>query len=330
MEDIYRILDVIEDSREKVLATIIRVEGSAYKKEGSSMLFFEDEKQIGMLSAGCLEMDLAIRAQEVLQKQMAISLQYDMSEETDLAWGQGAGCNGKIDILLEPVTKQLQEDLILVKNLLASNKTVSVLKKYAEMGEYLFIPSEGESFGRWTGQIPDIDFNMKSGVMGNHPIFQHTYQPKPRLIVFGAGTDAKPIVSLAAETGFSVSVYDWREELCQKKNFPAADQLFVGFPTELMKKISFSSNDFVVIMMHHFQHDQKILLSLLNEKISYLGVLGPKERTKRLLKRETVPDWIYSPMGLSIGAKGPDEIAVSLVAEMIEVWRRKSVCERVK
>ncbi|WP_042347938.1 XdhC family protein [Bacillus massiliigorillae] len=321
MEDIYRILDVIEDPKKKVLATIIHVEGSAYKKEGSSMLFFEDEKQIGMLSAGCLEIDLAIQAQEVLQKQMVISLQYDMSEETDLAWGQGAGCNGKINILLEPVTEQLHEDLILVKKLLASNKTVSVLKKY-ESGEYLFIPMDGEPFGRWSGQIPDIDYSMKSGVMGAHPIFQHTYQPKPRLIVFGAGPDAIPLVSLAAETGFSVSVYDWREELCQKKNFPVANQLFVGSPADYMKNISFSYNDFVLIMTHHFQHDQKILLSLINKRICYLGVLGPKERTKRLLMQETIPNWIHSPVGKSIGAKGPVEIAISVVAEMIEVWRK--------
>jgi xanthine dehydrogenase accessory factor len=328
MQDIHRILDVIEDSREKVLATIIRVAGSAYKKEGSSMLFFEDETQIGMLSAGCLEMDLAIQAQEVLKKQLAISYQYDMSQENDLGWGQGAGCNGTIDILLEPVTQKLQEDLNLVKKLLASNKTVIVLKKYDETVEYLFIPSEGEPFGRWSTQIPDMNFDMKSGELADQQIFQHTYQPKPRLIVFGAGDDAKSLVSLAAETGFSVAVCDWREEFCQKKNFPSADLLFVGFPTELMKRISFSSYDFVVIMSHHFRWDQKILLSLLDEKIRYLGVLGPIERTKRLLKRENIPDWVYSPMGMPIGAKGPVEIAISVVAEMIEVWR-KPVHERV-
>ena len=82
-----------------------------------------------------------------------------MSEETDLAWGQGAGCNGTIDILLEPVNGKVQEDFILVKKLLASNQTIAMLKKYPEAGEYMFIPSEGEPFGRWSGQIPEINFD---------------------------------------------------------------------------------------------------------------------------------------------------------------------------
>ncbi len=329
MEDIYRVLEMIGDTRNKALATVIRVAGSAYKKEGSQMLIFEDGTQIGMLSAGCLETDLAIQAQEVLKKQKAILLQYDMSEETDLAWGQGAGCNGTIDILLEPVNGKVQKDFILVKQLLNSNQKVVLLKKYSEVGEYLFIPSKDKAFGKWSGQIPEINFDVKSGVMADQPIFQHTYQPKPHLIVFGAGPDAKPLVSLAAEAGFSVTVCDWREEFCQKRNFPDADQLFVGFPTELMKTISISSDAFVVIMSHHFQRDQQILLSLIDKKIRYLGILGPKERTKRLLKCENLPDWIHSPIGLPIGAKGPFEIAISVLAEMIEVWR-KPVHKRVE
>ncbi|MGE8077710.1 XdhC family protein [Peribacillus loiseleuriae] len=329
MEDIYRILDMMNDSRKKVLATIIRVTGSAYKKEGSQMLFFEDGTQIGMLSAGCLEMDLAIQAQQVLKNQMAISLQYDMSEETDLAWGQGAGCNGIIDILLEPVSEIYQRDLNVVKKLLATDKTIAMLKKYPESEEYMFIPNDGEPFGRWSGQIPRINFDLKSGVIAEQPIFLHIYQPKPRLIVFGAGPDAQPLVTLAAETGFSVTVCDWREEFCQKKNFPQAARLLVDFPTKLMEKISISADDFVVIMSHHFQRDQQILLSLIDKKLRYLGVLGPKERTKRLLQCDNVPEWIHSPIGMPIGAKGPIEIAVSVVAEMIEVWR-KPVCERVE
>lgn len=322
MEDIYSILNVIEDAREKVLATVIRVAGSAYKREGSSMLFFGDGKQVGMISAGCLETDLAIQAQEVLKKQIPISLRYDMSEETDLAWGQGAGCNGIIDIFLEPVTLKLQSDLMSVKNLLASNRSVLMLKNCTTTGEYVFIPSKGKPFGQWTKKIPDIDFDVKDGMVEDSSIFQYVYQPKPRLIVFGAGPDAKPIVSLAVEIGFSVVVCDWRREFCQEKNFPEADQLFIGFPAEFMDKLSFSPYDFVVIMSHHFQHDQKVLLSLLDKKISYLGVLGPEKRTQRLLNRENIPDWIHSPMGIPIGAKGPVEIAVSVVAEMIEVWRK--------
>ncbi|MFJ7727675.1 XdhC family protein [Neobacillus sp. NPDC097160] len=323
MEDFYQILDVLDQPEEKVLATIVRVKGSAYKKEGSSMLFFADGRQIGMLTAGCLETDLAIQVKEVFAKQEAMLVQYDLFDEDDLGWGQGAGCNGTIDILIEPVTEKVKEDFKLVKTLLSQHKPVIGLKKLDDLGEYIFIEEEGEPFGNWSGRIPVIEFTSKSGVMSGAPtVFQQTVQPKPRLIVFGAGPDAIPLASLAAETGFSVVVCDWRETYCQKKYFPRAKELILGFPPKLLKQISFSPYDFVVVMTHHFQRDQEIVKMVLNKNIRYLGVLGPRERTKRLLKSEDIPNWIHSPIGAAIGAKGPVEIAVSVMAEMIEVWRK--------
>ncbi|MEH7376550.1 XdhC family protein [Neobacillus drentensis] len=330
MDDIYPILEVIDQPGQKVLATIVRVQGSAYKREGSSMLFCEDGKQFGMLTAGCLETDLTIKAQEVFIKQEAKMFHYNLADEDDMSWGQGNGCNGTIDILLEPVSEKLTEDFFVVKRSLDNCKPVIMLKKLDELGEYLFIEEEGDPFGNWSGDIPKIAFTSKSGIIpGTDSLYQHTYQPRPRLIVFGAGPDAKPLVHLAAETGFLVTVCDWREEFCQKKYFPKAEQLLLGFPKKLLKQISFSPYDYVVIMTHHYERDQEILKEVLNEHIKYLGVLGPRERTKRLLKNENVPTWIYSPMGKNIGAKGPEEIAVSIVAQLIEVWR-KPVHERVQ
>ncbi|MEH7355868.1 XdhC family protein [Neobacillus drentensis] len=329
MEDIYQILGVLDQHEACVLATIVRVKCSAYKKEGSSMLFLADGTQIGMLTAGCLETNLAIQVKEVFETQESILVQYNLFDEDDLNWGQGAGCNGTIDILIEPVTEKVKEDFQMVRTLLNSQKPVISLKKLDVLGEYVFIEEEGEPFGNWSGLIPVIESTSKIGVMSGAPtVFQHTYQPKPRLIVFGAGPDAIPLVSLAADIGFSVVVCDWRETFCQKKNFPRAEELLVGFPSKLLKQISFSPYDFVVVMTHHFQRDQEIVMKVLNQNIRYLGVLGPRERTKRLLKGDDVPNWIYSPIGAAIGAKGPVEIAVSMVAEMIEVWR-KPAYERV-
>jgi xanthine dehydrogenase accessory factor len=332
VEDFYQILNGLDHPGEKAIATIVRVKGSTYKKEGSSMLFFADGRQkCGILTAGCLEEDLAIKVKEVYKKQEAMMFQYDLSIEDDLSWGQGPGCNGMIDILVEPVTEKLKEDLYLVKGLLNLHKPVIALKKLDDLGEYVFIEEEGEPFGNWSGPLPIVEFTSKSGVFSRQDsvVFQHTHQPKPRLIVFGAGPDAKPLVSLAAETGFSVVVCDWREKYCQKKYFPAADQLLVGSPTNLLRTISFSPYDFVVVMTHHFQKDQEILIKVKKKHIKYLGVLGPRERTKRLLKSENIPERIHSPMGVAIGAKGPVEIAVSVVAQMIEIWR-KPVHERVE
>ncbi|PLS07244.1 XdhC family protein [Neobacillus cucumis] len=331
MEDFYQILDVLHYPGEKVLATIVGVEGSAYKKEGSSMLFFSDGTQIGMLTAGCLEEDLTVKAREVFKKQEAVIIQYDLYMEDDLNWGQGTGCNGTIDILIEPVTERLIEDYLMVKELLRMHKPVIALKKLDDLGEYVFIEENGEPFGNWSGPLPTIEFSSKSGPLtrDGSAVFQQTFHPKPRLIVFGAGPDARPLVSFAAEIGFSVTVCDWREALCQKKYFTGANELIIGFPADLLKQISFSPYDFVVIMTHQFKRDQELLMKIINKNIRYLGILGPRERTRRLLNGKEVPDGVFSPMGTAIGAKGPVEIAVSVLAQMIEVWR-KPVHERVE
>jgi xanthine dehydrogenase accessory factor len=316
MDDIFPILEHMECPGKKVLATIIRVNGNSYKKEGSTMLFLENGTQIGMLSAGCLEEDLAYKALEVMKTRKGRTVQYDLKEETDLMWGQGAGCNGLIEILLEPIDAQLAKDLLKLKQLLYSNLPVLHLKKD---GNYLFLPREGNPFGRWKGDYPLFKESIKSGMKGG--VFLHLYNPKPRLIVFGAGPDMRPLVKFAMETGFSTVVCDWREEFCRKMYFPEAEKLMVGFPTEVIQQISFTSYDFIVIATHHFYRDREILTLLPYDKIRYIGVLGPKERTKRLIGKMVIPFTIHSPIGLTIGAKGPMEIAISILGELIEEWR---------
>ncbi|MEH7305364.1 XdhC family protein [Neobacillus drentensis] len=330
MDDIYPILEVIDQPGKQVLATVIRVEGSAYKREGSSMLFLEYGKQIGMLAGGAVEKEVAIEAKDVFKKQEAKILHFNMSEENNPRWRKGSGFNGTIDILLEPVSEKLKEDFFVVRKSLERCKPVIMLKKLDDLGEYLFIEEEGDPFGNWSGPIPKIAFTSKSGIMtGPHSIYQHTYEPKPRLIIFGAGPDAIPLVHLASISGFSVTIGDWREEFCQKKNFPYADRILIGYPEKLLRNIAFSPYDYVVIMTHHFERDKELLKVIEKEHIRYLGVLGPQERTKRLLERETIPNWIHSPVGKSIGAKGPEEIAISIVAQLIEV-RRKPVHEKME
>jgi xanthine dehydrogenase accessory factor len=316
MDDIFPILEHIEYPGKKVLATIIHVNGNSYKKEGSTMLFLEDGTQIGMLSAGCLEEDLAYKAFEVMKTRKGRMVQYDLKEETDLMWGQGVGCNGLIEIFLEPIDAQLAMDLLKLKQLLYSNLPVLHLKK---SGKYLFLPCEGKPFGRWKGDYPLVNGSVKSGMNGG--MFHHLFYPKPRLIVFGAGPDVRPLVKFAVKTGFSTLICDWREEFCQKKYFPEAEKLMVGFPMEVIQQIRFTPYDFVVIATHHFHRDREILTLLPYEKVRYIGVLGPRERTKRLIGKMEIPSIIHSPIGLTIGAKGPAEIAISILGELIEEWR---------
>ncbi|WP_078409825.1 XdhC family protein [Priestia abyssalis] len=342
MEEIYRILDHIDSSVQRdILATIIHVEGSAYRKEGTSMLFREDGTQVGVLSAGCLEEDLSIRVQEMRAEagpQMSI---FDMRSYDDLSWGQGAGCNGVIHVLLEPVDVRLRQHLSVLKFYLQAGKTVMMVRKLTDgfaVSGYLFFVEGQLPFGEWQGTIPNEvktlqtkwkNSRHKSGLAFipelDESFYLHCFRPKPRLIVFGAGMDVVPLVKLAAQTGFSVIVCDWRPAFCRESHFPDADQLVIGFPQETVNQLQLTPDDFVMILTHQFQRDQELLQLLVKQKLRYLGVLGSKSRTSRLLGGKEIPDSIYTPVGLPIGAEGPMEIAVSIVSQLIQIYRKRDV-----
>ncbi|WCN36275.1 XdhC family protein [Aneurinibacillus uraniidurans] len=338
MDDIHRILEAIKHSSERsALATIIHVEGSAYRKEGTSMLFQESGAHIGVLSAGCLEVDLAARMDEIFDEGTPCSLVFDMRAEDDLSWGQGAGCNGVIRVLLEPIDHNLREHLGTLKRYLDSGMPVIVVKKLTpdlSVSDYVFITDHEQTFGEWQGEIPvQLKHQQKSGMeyipeLSSYS-YIHRFWPKSRFIIFGAGMDAKPLASFAADTGFSVIVSDWRPALCSSAHFPTADMLLLGFPTEIMEKLVLTPFDSVIIMTHHFGRDKELLRWLMKKEVCYLGILGPRKRTARLLDGADLPHWIHSPVGLPIGAEGPEEIAISILADVISVLRQQGMKKAV-
>lgn len=334
MEAIHDILKMISTSSEGVLATIIRVEGSAYRKEGTTMLFHKNGSRTGNLSAGCLETDLEYRVKEMFGTCEPQTIVYHMQAEDDFSWGQGAGCNGIITVLLEPIDDQLLEHLIILKNHLALGNRVTMIKQldeYLSASSCLFMTDDGTTFGSWTGRnvtaaksllknyhvLPQKSRTLFSSELASN-LYIHTFEPKPRLMIFGAGEDVIPLVDLASKTGFSVIVSDWRPALCDKEVFPMADQLIVGFPEESLEKLTFHPTDSAIVVSHNFQKDKEYLQYLLIKELRYLGVLGSKNRTQRLLEGNDIPPHVKSPIGLSIGAEGPEEIAVSIVAELIQ------------
>ncbi|MFB7302314.1 XdhC family protein [Heyndrickxia sporothermodurans] len=331
MDDIFQILSKLSLIKGKsVLATIIHVEGSAYKKEGSCMLIADDGSQIGMLSAGCLEEDLRWKAEQVFLDGTARIFTYDMKDETDLAWGQGAGCNGILHILLEPINQLLMENLFMLKTCLDEGDSVLQIKQFDNdfnLVSTSFFSEKGKTFGDKCPYSIEVNDFIQSGLMtieNLSPAFIHLFKPKPRLVLFGAGEDAKPLVHIADYTGFNVILCDWRPSLCNKENFPRAQKIIQGFPQEIYEKINLTQQDFVVIMSHHFQRDKEFLSLIKNDKLSFLGILGPKKRTVRLLDGTEIPPWISSPVGMDIGSKGAEEIAISIVAEMIKVLRKRT------
>lgn len=338
MKELHQIAQALQSApQQAVLATVIRVEGSAYRKAGACRLLLPGCRGVGVISAGCLEADLEARFPRLWAAGNSRTLVYDMSAEDDLSWGQGAGCNGVIDVLVESVDEAMRSDWLRMHALVQSGTPVLMVKQLTGQGAVArtcYLTQSGDAFGNWgagSAAIADeawrqIGRNHKSGLRRLEGVDGDCYLqvvlPKRRLLVVGAGEDARPLAAYAAAAGFSVSVADWRPEACSQVHFPQADQLFAGPLPDVLEPLALSTDDAAVIMTHNFQRDKEALNLLLQKKPGYLGVLGPRHRTARLLGGNDIPEGLRSPVGLPIGADGPEEIAVSILAELIQSRRR--------
>lgn len=341
MEDVTKLLQVaLESNAPGVWATILHVDGSSYRKAGASMVFFVEGRTCGILSAGCLEVDVAERVERLCWNGHAVRAQFDLRVEDDLSWGQGPGCNGVVHLLMEPLDSDLRDNLRRVKGCLDNGQAVTVVKQFSPSGALLaslYGTEAGETFGSWEGEIPGaLRACLHEKASGTHReglrsvegfeelLYVQRYEPRPRLVLFGGGLDARPLAAMASEAGFAVTVADWRESYCKRRWFPQAERLIVDHAEQLLTRAELTARDYVVLMTHHYHHDRLLLRGLLEADVRYLGVLGPRSRTARLLGSDSIPQFVHSPVGLSIGADGPEEIAVSIVAELIQTRRKKA------
>lgn len=318
-----------------LLASVIHVDGSAYRKAGAAMLFMKNN-HVGTISAGCLEADLTIQADrmfddDTLHSQIVV---YDMRSEDDLGWGRGAGCNGNVHILLERVTQDVRQQLLKLYDVLRMGIDVVAVKLLTKIGfpiQTLYITRNKCMFG---------DSELNSDVLikdayalkqsqrkiydeSNLDVFFHCFSPRPRLFIFGAGPDVKPLSIIANQTGFSVHIWDWRPNRTLPSIFPDATLINDHSVEGVFQKTQFKPRDSIVIMTHDFQKDKDILQHVLNRNnaVGYVGILGPRKRTARLMGEQPIPKKLHSPVGLDIGAEGPEEIAISIVSELIKTKR---------
>lgn len=342
MNDMNRLMKKMKDENEKIfaMATIIGVRGSAYRREGARMLIDEDGSCTGTISAGCLEEDLIIQAQEVLESMQPKIILYDLRSEDDLSWGQGAGCDGEIEVYVEPIgweycmlhSEKLVwpevDQLLYERNKLVSMKSLSMGEVPAKRAVYLNkMDCKAEPIGEYSEAIlrQYVEEFIKSGEnvrvvkLPSGSYLLELYQPISQLLIFGAGPDAEPIVELASKMDFSVMLIDPRSSRCNEKNFMKADALILEHPRTFFEEYEVPSDCYVVVMTHNFEYDRLIVDKLMQNPPKYAGILGPMRRTERLVGGASIPDYIHSPIGISIGAEGPEEISVSVLAELIRL-----------
>lgn len=300
---------------EAVLATLVRVEGSSYRRPGARLLMLPDGSRIGSISGGCLEEDVLARAQRVLKTGRAEAVVYDTTSENDLVWGVGLGCHGVVRVLVEKLSAPPEWAAVLAENFrLRQPTTLSVVHS----------DPDPDRLGTRLADATRAPRNPET--------FVESIAPPTALTVFGAGDDAQPLVRLAKEFGWHVTVADPRASFATPARFPGADALVVAPANELVRRVSLDSDGLAVVMTHHYIHDLPIIGDLLQRPLAYVGLLGPRKRANKILDDLTAGGWklpedhrqrLHAPVGLDIGADAPEQVALSIIAEMHAVLTRR-------
>jgi xanthine/CO dehydrogenase XdhC/CoxF family maturation factor len=346
LQEILKKVSQFSQNETAILATVIDVVGSGYRRAGARMLIDADGYSIGTVSGGCLEADVLERAKRVLQTGEPTVITYDTTQDENSVFGLGMGCRGIIRILLEPIEKE--SFLIKIFGFLFEHRhrqfiATIISSDRAAIGGRIFYsafdqfdfeaaPEEVEELQELTGECESFSRQNKSAEAREYQTANATYElfleninPPLSLLLFGAGFDALPVVRFAKELGWRVSVIDHRAAFANEERFPEADEIIVSRAEDLPEGLFNDENSVVVVMTHNYERDREILYRLLNSKCRYVGILGPKKRTENLIHElrdagrkfdESKLKQIHAPIGLDIGAESPEEIALAVIAEI--------------
>jgi xanthine/CO dehydrogenase XdhC/CoxF family maturation factor len=360
MREISHLINAFEEAKQKqmktALVTVVYVDGSSYRRPGARMLIREDGEMNGSISGGCLEGDALRKALLAISQQQTKLVTYDTSDEEDAAIGLQLGCEGIIQVLFEPINSADPSNPLELLKKTASQRKESVLvtlfslenKRSLQPGTTLLL-QENESFSRGIiyPELKDEIFkdarkalkekksNFRNYTTQNNSItaFIEFVNPPVSLVIVGAGNDAIPVMQSADSIGWEVRIVDGRKTHAKRERFVSACQVIVSKPEKVLKEISVDAYTAFVLMTHNYNYDLAMLKALLEKDVNYIGILGPRKKFNKMLTRLedeniTLSDHqlkkIYAPAGLEIGAETPEEIALSIVAEIKTVFSKKT------
>lgn len=363
MNELQRILHAFEQSQQNgkktVLATVVRTSGSVYRRPGARMLVTEDKQSIGAISGGCLEADILERSLSLLSTNaMPVLVRYDTTSPDDIIFGLGLGCNGVVEVLLEPLNPLVaMNPLSFIQACFKTQKPGASALQFPEggiatifavqnvpninVGDRLIVKPDGTlvSAIAHSEVVQTIATDLLQTLANRQTVVQsyrllggqldvllEAIRPPVPLLIFGAGYDAIPVVQFAKQLGWHATVIDHRPELLTRERFPYADQLLdcIPDPPQAYQPL-LTPQTVAVVMTHRYISDLAFLKHLIPAPLRYLGVLGPKRRMQQLWR--DLADYnifptneqsqrLYSPVGLDMGAETPEEIALSIVAEI--------------
>jgi xanthine dehydrogenase accessory factor len=346
-----RIVELGRQGRAAALAMVTQISGSAYRRPGAKLLVDAGGGFMGGVSGGCLEEDVREIGLGVMQAGATRVLHYDTGTDETRLWGLGLGCDGEVDILVQPIG---------AADAVAPDGTWSRVRALLD-GDRAFALATLVEEGRPVGMIVAGADGWIAGALGGSPatagaeiaalqadvvrtaqaalaggrsrldtvgdrrVFTDVLLPPPKLLVCGATDDARPTVELAASVGFRVFVADHRPAYLTAERFPAAKRLFQMRPEDAQPELPVDHDTFAVIKTHSLMRDTAWIKRLATTETPFIGVLGPRSRIQRIaaelgLSRDPR---LYGPVGLDLGADGPEQVGLSIVAELLAVRARR-------
>ncbi|SMD32393.1 Xanthine and CO dehydrogenase maturation factor, XdhC/CoxF family [Reichenbachiella faecimaris] len=342
------------NERKVALATVVQVKGSSYRSPGARMLMLDNGRWVGSISGGCLEGDALRKARQVILSGEPRTVTYDTSNDDDNQLGIGLGCNGIIDIIIEPIDPNQEsnpitnlETFLNYGGLGASATVFESSTENIPVGSKVDLNDKQELSGASNELQQLLIADLHAVVENQKPeiksfeiqgekikVFFELIQPGIDLLIFGGGFDAKPVTELAHVLGWNVRVTDECVAHLVPINFPLANQLQSCKREFVQKEIKITPFTAVVLMSHNLKYDEEVMRQIINSDAPYIGILGPKKRAEKIFKTlkdkyeiditSHQLDKIHAPIGLDIGAETPDEIAVSIISEIQAKFSNRS------
>lgn len=353
MKDVFKETKKILDAGQKaVLATVVKTKGSTPQKPGAKLLVREDGSGIGTLGGGCVEGDIWFAAQQLLKNTGPTQFrEYQLNE--DLAAEEGLVCGGSMYFMIDPIyepgevlgfTNEINDAYsgkapVALATLISNpGETLLPLGSGIETGRKLFIREDGTTIGSLGSPAIDDDAIYRSSKLMVHganeyvvtengtEYFIEGYTSPPKLILVGGGHVSKAISSLAEKLGFHVYITDDRSEFSNKERFPEAKETITNQPEAALKQINITKNSFIVVATRGHRYDSDALAAAAKTAASYVGLLGSKRKiiliyedlVKMGLPKDRIKE-LRAPIGIEINARTPDEIAISIMSEILMV-----------
>lgn len=351
----------LAEGRPAATAVVTAVAGSAYRRPGARVVVTEGAS-VGAITAGCLEGPVADSARTAIEAGTPLTETYDLTEDEGETWGMGLGCNGVIDVLLDPMDESLQPALEAIER---KDRAV-VLTVVATAGESAVSPGDRTTAfedGSTTAAdslvgtareplsdavleqilaaLPvdavaslDRSTTVTFSIDGTEiSVFCDVYEPIPTLLVFGSQGDVRPVTRFARDAGFRVEVVSGRGAKATAERFPAADSVESVRAPDIAETVAAPEHTYAVLMSHNFLDDKLALESLLSTAVPYIGLMGPRKRFEEMraaFEDDGRPltsaerERISAPVGLDLGSDEPSQIAMSVVSEALAVANNAS------